>query len=166
MTRRPHQPTSLDLTAALGAAFAGRASCGSWRLLLVLGCLVGSFGLGTAQAAAAPAHGNAVGLSAAASASVASDHALSRAIGACLAREDPACAAPWLAELEKRAAGSFSLAFVRAHLDFLRGRFQPAAAAFSRVAASPIAPAALKPQARQLAARAKASLAATRGFVR
>ena len=95
----------------------------------------------------------------------ATDATLSRAIGACLARESPACAAPWLVELEKRAAGSFTLRYAQGHVDFLAGRFARAERGLQRVAMSPIAPGALRPEAARIAAAAKASAAATQGFV-
>ena len=95
-----------------------------------------------------------------------SDLVVSKTIGACLAREDPDCAAPWIAELKRRAGRSFTHRYAEGHSAFLRGEFALAAEALGQVAGSPLGPKPLRPQAEKLAAAAAASARATRGFLR
>lgn len=80
---------------------------------------------------------------------------LSERVGACFAREDPDCAEPWIAALEKRAATSAAVAYTRGHQALLRGRFSEAATVLARVGDSPMVPVSLKRRAEQYAALAR-----------
>ncbi|MCO4762738.1 MAG: hypothetical protein KC502_14590 [Myxococcales bacterium] len=96
----------------------------------------------------------------------ATDVMVSRSIGQCFEREDPACASPWIAELARRAPGSFTLRYAKAHADFLSGHYGRASQMLARIAKSPAAPKAIVPAAKRIAAAAEASRIATAGFAR
>ena len=68
-------------------------------------------------------------------------------IGACLAREDPACAEPLIATLQKEAPGSTSAEYSHGIAEFLSGRLATAHTSLQRVAGSPLAPAAVRERA-------------------
>ncbi len=70
-------------------------------------------------------------------------------IGACLQREDPACAEPLVAQLQKAQPGSWTLDYSRGVTDFLAGRLDGARTALQRVAGSTSAPAGLRERAQQ-----------------
>ena len=73
--------------------------------------------------------------------------ALGARIGACFEREDPVCAAPLVADLERLVPDAAATAWCRGMVELLSGRYESARAALQRAAGSTAAPAGLRERA-------------------
>lgn len=85
-------------------------------------------------------------------------------VGACFARDDPECAAPWIAKLQARVKGSQAVAYTRGYHALLVGDFDGAAATLAEVAKATIVPASLRKRAAQFGALAAATVTVTAGM--
>lgn len=74
---------------------------------------------------------------------------LAEQIGACFGREDPTCAEPLVAAVQKLQPGSWTAEYTRGVTEFLAGRLESARAALQRVAGSTSAPAPVRERAQQ-----------------
>ena len=72
---------------------------------------------------------------------------LAEQLGACLGREDPTCAEPALAALQREAPGSTTVAYSQGVSEFLAGRLDLAHTTLQRVAGSALAPTAVRERA-------------------
>ncbi len=74
---------------------------------------------------------------------------LSDQIAACLGREDPQCAEPLVADMQRQMADSVSAAYCRGVTDFLEGKFPEARISLQKIAGVAHAPATLREHAQQ-----------------
>ncbi len=70
-------------------------------------------------------------------------------IGTCLGREDPVCAEPLVAEMQRQLADSVSAAYSRGVTDFLEGKFAEARVSLQKTAGAVTAPTTLRERAQQ-----------------
>jgi tetratricopeptide (TPR) repeat protein len=75
--------------------------------------------------------------------------ALGDQIATCLGREDPVCAEPLVADMQRQMADSVSAAYCRGVTDFLEGKFTEARTSLQKTAGDTHAPAALRERAQQ-----------------